>query len=389
MTTDDGYIGQRLAHYRDLAGLSQDDLAEAMGWTQPYVSMIERGRRAVTKRATILRLSEILKVPNAALLGIPLPASTKEDLITLSAVAGIRAALDYPDEPIIPRPQHELEALTRAVVSARMECDYGVIGAGLPAQLAEARAAWEAGHRWAGILFVRGLVVGSLTLRPVGWQDLAMRLAEMARRAAIAVDDSEAIGAAEFAYAQGLLSDGARRRSMDFATTAADMAPSVGVWRGMLNLQAALAASSLGDGGRALDHFAEAEELARRNDRPDPWLMEFTPANVGTWRVAGALEVPDNGDAGHAPELARMVDRSALVTRQRISRLDMDAGRGLYLSGQTEPAIRAFLRAYDVAPVETRARTSVREIVLQMKRDARGGGPAILRELIDAMGVAA
>ncbi|HYJ33797.1 MAG TPA: helix-turn-helix transcriptional regulator [Candidatus Binatia bacterium] len=390
MTTDDAGIGRQVRRFRLAGGMSQQQLADAAGLSQPFISKIESLKKPVTSRHTLLALAEALHVPSQELLGIPLPASTREDLVSLSAVAGIRAALDYPDEPVIWRPRRELVVLARTIMAARMACDYGLISAGLPALLAETRAAHDAGHRWAGPLLVRGLVAGSLTLRPIGWQDLAMRLAEAARRVATDTGHADDYAAAEFAYAQALLASGSRRRARSVAVQAADaLPPTERVWAGMLHLHAGLCASSAGEQGGAASHFEQAETLAATpGDEVDPWLMEFTRDNVRTWRIAGALEA--NGtDPDRAVNLSLQVNRTHLVTRQRASRFDMDAGRAWYLAGKPERAVAFFLRAHEVAPQETRTRSSVREIVGQMQRDARGGGSAELRRLVQAMGVAA
>jgi transcriptional regulator with XRE-family HTH domain len=385
------WIGRRIAHLRQVKGLSQGQLATAVGVTQPYISTIERGQKAVTRWDMVQRFAEALGVPLVELFGLPQPVRTPADLLSLSTVAGIRAALFYPDQPVRPRPLPELRAVAHQVMHARMACDYAVLGAGLPGLLTEARAAYEErGDERMGVIWVQAAVTASLTLKPCGWLDLATQLADLARRAAASVGRPASIAAAEFAAAQCVLASGAQRHSLlltQDAIVAAEHADgnAAQAWRGMLHLHAALSAARAGAASLADGHFAEASALAATVEG-DPWVMEFTLANVGVWRVGAALET----DPGRAPELAARVDRSALRTRQRRCRLHMDAGRGYYAAGQPEQAVREFLRADAAAPDELRTRPPVLEIVGQMRRDApRGGGSADLRRLVEVTGVAA
>lgn len=392
MTNDKG-IGLRVAELRLMGGMTQLQLADTAGYTQAYISDIENGKKPVTTRRTLERLADALGVPQTQLTGMPLPPHTHEDLLSYKTVASIRAALDYPDEPVRPRRQHDLIRAVNNLMSARMNCNYALLGAGLAPVIAEARAAREnsaANENWANRVLVRALVTASLTLKPIGWPDLAMRCAEQARDVAAAVGDADAYGAAEFAIAQCVLASGSRRRSYALAAAAArDLEGSADnqahAWRGMLHLHAGLSAASLSQSDTADSHLDVAEHLAP-GVHSNPWFMEFTVANVRTWKVGAAVE---NGTPERAPQLALAVDRSQLHTRQRLSRLDIDTGRGHYLAGNPHEAVRSFLRAHDTAPMELRTKPSVVELVGQMNRDAAPRPDDDLRKLAQLVGVAA
>lgn len=395
-------IGLRVARWRDTAGMTQQQLAEAVGTyldrpvSQAYISMIENGRRAVDKRGLLLALAHGLKVAVTDLTGQPYLPTARVDLDSYMVVPAIRAALDEPDAPVLPRPLPQLVFAADRAMAARMACDFPGLGAHLPDLLAEARILHEQGNAEASRLLVQAAITGSLMLKPAGWIDLAVRLAELADRVAARLGDPVCVAAAKFALAQCSLAAGNRRRSLQVAATAADTlgaaagqlrAPLLGeavVWMGMLHLHAALTAASLHRPDDAEAHLGEAAEQAQRTDG-DPWRMEFSPANVDTWRVGIALE---NGEPERAPELARRVNPQELRTKQRRARLYLDTGRGLFIAGEPDRAVTALIAADNAAPGDLRNRPSAVEIVAQMVRDApvRGGSDA-LRDLALRVGV--
>jgi hypothetical protein len=210
-------------------------------------------------------------------------------------------------------------------------------------------------------------------------------MAELATQAADALGDPAHMAAAHFTLSQALLAGGCLHKALALASRAADdIQPHIDTdagkeWYGMLHLQSALVSASLGDGDTATDHLAEAEEISAAN-HGNIWRMEFTPANVGAWRVAVALE---SNEPQLAAVHARQVDRTALHAVQRRVRLLIDTARGHFLAGQHETAVRCLLAADDIAPIEVRSRPAVREIVGQMIRDStRRGGSSELRTLV-------
>lgn len=61
------YVGTRIARYREAAGLSQRDLARAIGVKQPTISNWESGERELTL-ANLVAVANVLQVPVAAFL---------------------------------------------------------------------------------------------------------------------------------------------------------------------------------------------------------------------------------------------------------------------------------------------------------------------------------
>lgn len=60
-------VGKKLAHYRKLAGYTQDDLAKLSGVSQSAISSIEIGRNMPTT-STAAMLASVLKIPVSELM---------------------------------------------------------------------------------------------------------------------------------------------------------------------------------------------------------------------------------------------------------------------------------------------------------------------------------
>jgi transcriptional regulator with XRE-family HTH domain len=384
MRTD--FIGLRVARWRDIGGMTQQQLADAVGVTREYISMIENGRRPVTKRSLLISLAEALGVSIADLTGQPRQPESVEELVVTSIVSGVRSALDEDPEGGPPPSLADVAETVRRVRVARMAVDYPTVAALLPGLIVQTRvlaAEPDRGRAEVGLgSFVSAAIDASFTIKSHGHVDLAMRLAEAAQVAADRLGSPAERSAAAFAVAQCALTGGATRKSLRVASTAADRLGDVGgddvlTWYGMLHLHSALSAAALGRADDVASHLAEASATARRVTS-DPWLQELTPTNVGIWQVAIALE---NGEPEKAPAYARRVDRSKIRGMNRRAHLHIDTGRGLYAAGRTDEAVREFLRADDLAPQKVRTRPWVLELVGQMVRDARRGGSAELRTL--------
>lgn len=383
MRTD--YMGLRVARWRDIGGMTQQQLADAVGVTREYISMIENGRRPVTKRSLLIALARALGVSVNDLTGQPYAPESPQELLIYSIASGVRQALDEDHDDLPPADLDALATTAHRVRVARMACDYATLANLLPDLVVRTRLLATSGTgetaRTGLALFVSAASDAAVAIKSHGHVDLAIRLADAAQAAALKLGEPAEIGASAFAVAQCALTGGSRRKSLRLATEAADTLEHAQddrtlTWYGMLHLHAALSAAALGRAPDVAPHLAEAGTAAARVTS-DPWLQELTPTNVGIWRVAIALE---NGEPDRAPDYARQVDKSRIRGAQRRAALHIDTGRGLYAAGQGDAAVREFLRADEIAPPKVRTRPWVLELVGQMVRDARGGSDE-LREL--------
>lgn len=389
------YIGRRVARWRETAGITQQQLADAVGVSRSYVSLIESGGRAVTKRSLLIDLAGALGVSVPQLLDQPPSPRSRDDLVMSRAAAAVRVALDA--DPAARPVVGTLAERANTIISLRAACDYPALAAHLPPLIADARAVAgydDEGSRDVGLdAMVKGCVFGALALKTAGYVDLALRLAEHGHSAAQLLGSPVHTAAAQFALCQALMAEGVRGRALTIATGAADLLqPQVGGgddargWYVSLRLQAALCTASMGDHAGAAAHLDDAADVAAHANGPCTWHRDDQATDVDVWRVTTSLE--NGGDGEAAPDLARRVDRSKLRTPQRLARLYMDTGRGQYARGDREAATSAFLAAYDTAPGEVRHRGSVREIVGQMVRDTPAAtGSDRLRLLASRVGV--
>lgn len=385
MPTD--YMGLRIARWRDIGGMTQAQLADAVGVTREYISMIENGKRPVTKRSLLIALARALNVSFTDLTGQPREPESSEELVVANIESGVRTALDEdPDGEPLPDAA-EIRSTVHRVRIARMACDFPTMAALLPPLVIQTRVlAGSSSPELARVglsSFVAATTDAAFTIKAHGHIDLAMRLAEAAQDAAASLGEPAERAAAAFAIAQCALAGGSRRKSLRVTTEAAAALGDDGdddslTWYGMLHLHAALSEAALGHSDNVAPHMAEAVAAATRVTT-DGWLQELTPTNVGIWRVAIALE---NGEPDQAPQYARRIDRSKIRGVDRRAHLHIDTGRGLYAAGQVDVAVREFLRADDLAPQKVRSRPWVLELVGQMVRDApRRSGSNELREL--------
>jgi transcriptional regulator with XRE-family HTH domain len=383
------WIGYRTARWRDLAGLSQRELAERVGVSREYISMIESGRRPVSTRRLLADLAHALGIRIEDLTAQPIAPRNPDEMVLYGLAPAIRRALDQEDPPPdTPRTRTQLAADVDRCLALRMAADWNTLADLLPALLSETAALESDEGR---LLHIQALVAASLICQKTGYLDLARRCADLAAGKAGPVGESMHAALAAYAVGQSALAGGSPRHSLATSEQGVQVLQSsdfpdgdaVAI-AGMLHLCSALSAGSLGLRDRATDHLREATELATQVIG-DPWRFQFGPANVGVWRVGVACE---SADWGRAPELAAAVDTSQLRTPDRISRLHVDAGRGWYETGHAARATTEFLTAMEISARATRVLPCVREVTAQLARDAGPrGGSAELRRLVSWVGV--
>lgn len=399
--TGDANIGRRVREYRAVRQLGVQQLADLSGLSRSYISYIERGERAVTRRETLEKLAAALRVAPADLASdrLPQPSASAEH----AAGASLRTALgefDPYDNDADPPPWQQVAAGVAKVNELRPRAEYAELGLLLPDLLRDLYASLDGPHRRDALKGLADCYLSSLSAcKNLGFPDLAHVAALRIRDVAHMLAGPEWVGLAAYARAQAIGS-GARERAGHLAVKAAnDIAgeldqPEVAEVYGMLHLMAALANTTQGKFDTALDHVNEAEDIARRpgvgNAATGGWMhMWFGAGNVGYWRTMLAVE---RGEGGRAVEIANAIDPATRPqAKSRTAMWLIDIGRAHAMEGRAnrEPAVQRFLDAENIAPQLTRSNPWVREAVTDLlSRARRDAGGRELRGLAHRVGIA-
>ena len=395
MDVEAGHIGRRVREVRSWRRLSLTAAAELAGMSPSYLSLIERGLRPVTKRATLESLAGALRVSPVELTGKPYAPTDTTSSETQAAIAAITDALagwwigEIPDSP--PRPWAAISADLNDLYVHRAASDYAAQAALVPGLIRDllATAADPMFRRDAligliGTYSASGNIGGRL-----GFHGLPALAVERIHQAADALDDPVWNAVAAWTRAH-LLSGTNRVRQYQLSVVVADMTDTRPEIRGMGNLTAALAAAAQGQEDIAQTHLMEAAALAELIDADvSSWAgnvnLQFGRTNVGIWRVAIGVEL---GHGARVAEIASTV-RPETINRSRQCAFWIDYGRGLIAERKTrERGLAALLRAEHLAPQQVRTNVFMREAVTDLLGTARReAGERELRGLAYRMGV--
>ena len=393
-------IGVRIREIRSWRGLSLSVVAGLAGISPGYLSRIERGERAIEKRALVESIASSLQVAPSEILAEP---ATARDPVSKDAHAAIeeisvvlahnRLGHPFPEQPTMPWPELASE-LRRFLDVLVPECDYLTQAQMLPGLLEGLYAAHahDPAHRKEALT---GLMMtlhhtGGL-LKNLGAHGMPYLVAMHERYVADELDDPAWIGLAEWRMGQS--SGGDRARMLAVSTRAADglqgeTDPRCRQVYGMLHLNAALASAILGNGGDAYAHVDEARDTLRATiGKPAFGDLHFTTANWTAWRVAVGLEL---GEGPAVVEHAKGANVGELPAAERRGMFYGELARGLAQDrANRDRAVAMLRRAEGVAPQRVRTNPYLREVVVELvrqgRRDAMGRE---LRGIAYRMGVA-
>jgi transcriptional regulator with XRE-family HTH domain len=402
---DETTIGARLRVLRRWRGMTMTQLAHQAGLSQSFLSMAERGQRALDRRSHIAALAAALEVSETELVGGPHLSNDRVQSDPHTRIPALRVALvtNTLSEPMVDRarPLPELVAqVKREVEPLRRSCDYSAVGDRLPDILDElhfhiADPAGEDQYALALQTLIEACIVACLVAKNLGHNDLAHIAAIRATEAADAFDDPIAAGKAAFVRVQSIPKVGTWERAFTAAKRAADAlqthaADGTGAAvLGMLTLNTALAAASLCKNDEADHWLNEATDLARRvPDDPVGNWQSFSATNVGVWRVTVGVETGQSGRA--ILGLAGGIEEDKLSSQSyRRATYLADVGRGLAHDPKTrDAAVNWLQRAEKIAPQHVRNSAHVREAVAVMLQQAKASaGGRELRGIAARMGV--
>ncbi|GLZ16152.1 transcriptional regulator [Actinomadura sp. NBRC 104425] len=384
---DETTIGARLRALRRWRGMSLDELAGLAGLSKGFLSMAERGQRALDRRSHIAALANALRVSETDLTGGPHLGPDPVQSEPHAYVSPLRVALEsnsFHADPVVERarPLPELVALmTGHVEKHRRAYDYITVGQDLPDLIDElhwhvAQPADEAAQRLALETLVEAYMCAAGMARSLRHPDLGQFAATRADEAAVLLDDPIARGKAAFSVIRPNAANWHRVQTL--AERAADrLQPHIRDDRdvpvlGMLTLNAALAAAASRNRDAAEHWLNEAADLARRvpDDLKNNW-QAFSKTNVAIWRVTVGVELGKGG--GEVAELAKGVTEAKLdIHPGRKTCFLADVGRGLARDPKwRNDAIRWLRRSEETAPQRFRNDPKVAETIAVMLEQAR------------------
>ncbi|WP_017541568.1 helix-turn-helix domain-containing protein [Nocardiopsis halophila] len=374
--TPDTPIGERVRRARRARGMSIDVLAGLIGRSKGWMSMVERGRLPLDKRADIAAIAQTLEIAADDLIGEPAPdLAARLPHINLTRLREVLHEYSLDDPPDVPvRPPDLVAADLRTLDDQLRATDYDAMMRTLPGVMEELHTAAHLGEPERSqalrqLITAAGLAV--IVMRHFGHADLAWICGDRARSAAARLEDPVWWAAAAYQRAHARPSANRSRALLDTPRIADELEPHIGddamahQVHGMLRLSSALAHQVCGDHDAAREQAAEAARLAARFEVPDdPHAWElFGVANVGVWRTTLAVEA---GDAAEAMRISDGVDLSALASKNRRAALLMDRFRALHMLGRDRQAARELHKAERLSPAQVRHSPLVRETVRDM-----------------------
>ncbi|WP_156727547.1 helix-turn-helix domain-containing protein [Streptomyces apocyni] len=389
-------FGARVADLRKQRGLTQSELAAAIGRTASWLSQVERGIQPVNRLDVLRLLADGLGVPLQVLQPDAPPAAEPEpttpvetnDLDQARLVLSGHPAVDVllsPREDFRPSVMADLREAAERIWDLTHTDQFAELSAALgPLVPRLERATRTAPQEYRAEL--HGLSARTYQALAAAFvrqnePDAAWVAADRAIREAELSGEPLGVFAGIYRLAHAFV----RLKHLDqaeHATTTAvnalrryvddhEPTPQHLSVLGSLHLMLALIHARAGERTSARKQIQQARAVATQlaEDRND-FNLEFGPTNVEIQAVSTAVEL---GDAGEALDIGEDLDASGLSV-ERQARLLMDLGRAHTQRRHFGDALNYLLKAEDMAPEMIRthiaARDTIRELMLVAGRAA-------------------
>ncbi|MBK0866086.1 helix-turn-helix transcriptional regulator [Saccharopolyspora sp. HNM0986] len=373
--------GETLREIRKARGKSLAVIAGLAGISTSYLSRLESGDRALDRRSLIIRLAEALDVAPSEIMRTAVPNSGEpEEDRGLNAVrlAMLQVSMGEPGGAVAP--VDALAARTAEILNAQRDCDYGLVGARLPALIKDLHTTLGTGRDERALLRLAVLthVQGTQAwLGDLGANlDLSWQASMLARSAAERLEEPAYHAVSAFGTAFGLLgAGGADLASRTLAAADPGTATSAAMQlTGMVALTSSLVTAARGDHAGRLSALEHAADLASRTGEGNAMWFGFGPSNVGVWRMSVALEADEPAEAAR---IAEYVDPEALPSPTRKAAYWREYGRALtHLPNRRDDAVLKLRNAEQISPTRIHRHPFMRAILAELlaksKRDASG-----------------
>jgi DNA-binding XRE family transcriptional regulator len=374
-------IGARLRRIRKARDKSLAVIAGLAGISESTLSRIENGLRALDSRAEIVALANALQIAPSELTELPLLATGNGAVD--AGVNALRLSIQRVSFGVLSGQVVGVEVVAErvhSVLAAQNHCDHEVVGAALPALVADLHTSIAAGRDVAELLALAALlhVQGTHSwLRTAGASnDLCFAAARLGRQAAEELGEPAAVAVAAFGSANGLIASG----DFGLARTELDRvdlvptSPETEQLSGALAVTRSLLAAAQKEQAAVDGSLQVASELAERTGERNAYYLGFGPTSVGVWRMSVALE---SGDHSRAAAVAEAIRPEALANPTRRATYWTGYGRALArMRGRHDEAVMAFRRAEKISPGKVQRNPFVvdvlAELVTRSQRDAVG-----------------
>ncbi|WP_157239575.1 helix-turn-helix domain-containing protein [Catenuloplanes japonicus] len=391
-------FGAQVAGLRKQRGMTQEELAAAIGRTSSWLSQVERGVQPVNRLDVLRRLADGLGVslqslrPDAPSLELVSERGEVDDAANdLDQARLVISGHPAPDVLLAP-PQDavpvSLDDLRSAVdniwelTHASRYADLStLIGPLVPRLERSARTAPASDQSEVWLLLSRTYQALSAAFVRQDEPDAAWLSADRAISAAERSGEALHVFASIFRLVQAFV----RLKHLDQGEHAAATAvsalrqhisdatarPEALSILGSMHLALALVYARSGNRTGAREEITNARQVAAQlgEDRND-FNLEFGPTNVQIQAVSIAVEL---GDAGEAIDVGQSIASDDLSVERR-ARLAMDLGRAYAQRRQTGEALAHLLDAESLAPelihTHVEARNAIRELILIAGRSA-------------------
>jgi hypothetical protein len=386
-------LGERVAYFRQRAGLTQLAVAAQVGRSEDWLSKVERGIIPVDSFSMLMNLKQVLGVRALDdLTGRPLNMSVNENP-QHSSIAGIRSAMH--SLPITRGDALGAPVLSAGAVADRLadawtiydtdKARYDRLGATLPDLLAQAHRTARTASSDADALSAQQSLISiysllQVYLKRLGEREDARLAADRALALATELGDVTWIGASAWNVGAIMLNRGEGDLALELARQTIsimtpipdDASPEYISVYGALHLVAVIACARSGQSGRGWDYLRQAEQVAQRLGRDgNAFRTSFGPTNVAMHAVHLAGE---EGDPTHALHLADAVDidaAAAVLPLERTTRYLVEVMQANRLAGDGVATLYMLRKIVEQSPEEARHSQLTREAARELIRNGR------------------
>ncbi|KJY43018.1 transcriptional regulator [Streptomyces sp. NRRL B-1568] len=402
-------FGARVAELRVQRGLTQKELAAAIGRTASWLSQVERGVQPVNRLDVLSLLADGLGVPlNELRPDAPQPVESAEPapepndldqvrlLLSGHPSLDVLMALEGPSEaPPVPELRASVEHAWSLAHSGQFSALSALLSSLIPDLERAARTVDKVERPDVHGLLARVYQAMSAAFVRQNEADAAWLAADRAIAAAEKSGRVLEVFAGTFRLAHAFVRLKRYDQAAQAAQSAADVlgrhidrtgsSPELLSLLGSMHLVLALVYARCGNRADARRETERSRSIASQlcEDRND-FNLEFGPTNVEIQAVSVAVDL---GDAGEALEVGGELDTSALSV-ERQARLALDMGRAHVQLRRVDDALKCFVHAEQLAPEmihsHTAARSAIRDLMLIAGRTASSELRALARRT-DAM----